>query len=63
MIWRTLAGIDEKNIEGVHPQFNQLVQRFGILRGAFFQEKVINELFFSQSTRDGWNNWQNGEGN
>jgi hypothetical protein len=35
MSWRTLGGADEQNIEGVHPQFNQLVQKFGNLRGGF----------------------------
>ena len=31
--WRTLGAVDEQNIEGVHPQFNQLVRRFGNTRG------------------------------
>ena len=27
--WRTLGGVDEQNVEGVHPKFNQLVKSLG----------------------------------
>ena len=48
--WRTLGGVDEQNIEGVHPQFNQLVRRFGNTRGRERQQMVMNEFLFSHST-------------
>ena len=50
MRWRTLGGVDEQNIEGVHPQFNQLVRKFGNTRGGRRQELVMNEFVFSHST-------------
>ena len=42
--------MDDQHIEGVHPQFNQLVRRFGNTRGRRRQELVINEFLFSHST-------------
>ena len=48
--WRTLGAVDEQNIEGVHPQFNQLVRRFGNTRGMCRQQLVMNEFLFSHST-------------
>ena len=42
--------MDEQNIEGVHPQFNQLVRRFGNTRGRRRQQLVMNEFLFSHST-------------
>ena len=48
--WRTLGDVDEQNIEGVHPQFNQIVRRSGNTRGRERQQKVMNEFLFSHST-------------
>ena len=48
--WRTLGAVDEQNIEGVHPQFNQLVRRYGNTRGRRKQQMVMNEFLFSHST-------------
>ena len=48
--WRTLGAVDEQNIEGVHPQFNQLVRRFGNTRGRLRQQLVMDEFLFSHST-------------
>ena len=48
--WRTLGAVDEQNIEGVHPQFNQLVRRFGNTRGRRRQQLVMDEFLFSHST-------------
>ena len=48
--WRTLGGVDEQNIEGVHPQFNQLVRRFGNTHGGYRQHVVMDEFLFSCST-------------
>ena len=47
--WRTLRGVGEQNIKGVHLQFNQLVRHFGNTRGRQHQEFVINEFLFSYS--------------
>ena len=48
--WMTLGAFDEQNIEGVHPQFSQLVRRFGNTRGRRRQQLVMNEFLFSHST-------------
>ena len=37
--WRTLGGVDEQNIESSHPQFNQLLQRFGTRAVAFARRR------------------------
>ena len=37
-------------MEGVHPQFNQLVNRFGNTRGGRRQQLVMNEFLFSHAT-------------
>ena len=47
--WRTLGGVDEQNIEGVHPQFNALVRRFACTRGGRRQELIMREFLFSHS--------------
>ena len=48
--WRTLGAVDEQNIEGVHPQFNQLVRRFGNTRRRRMQQLMMSEFLFSHST-------------
>ena len=48
--WRTLGGVDEQNIEGVHPQFNQLIRRFGNTRGRKRQKLVMEAFLHSHST-------------
>ena len=48
--WKTLGAVDEQNIEGVHPQFNQLVRRFGNTRGRRRQQLVMDEFLFSHPT-------------
>ena len=48
--WRTLGGVDEQNIEGVHPQFNQLVRRFGNTRGRRRQKLVMDAFLHSHAT-------------
>ena len=50
--WRTLGAVDEQNIEGVHPHFNQLVRRFENTRERCTQQLAMNEFLFSYST---WN--------
>ena len=47
--WGTLGGVDEQNIEGVHPRFNQLARKFGNCRGALRQKKVFEEFLFMNS--------------
>ena len=47
---RTLGGVDEQNIEGVHPQFNQLIRRFGNTRGRRGQKLVMEAFLHSHST-------------
>ena len=47
--WRTLGGADEQNIEGVHPQFNQLIRRFGNTRGRRRQKLVMEAFLYSHS--------------
>ena len=49
-VWHTFGGFDEENIESSHPQFNQLLRRFGNSRGKFRQKKMITEFIFSHST-------------
>ena len=39
--WWTLGGLDEQNIEGVHPRSNQLKHNFGNSRLAFQQKHVF----------------------
>ena len=48
--WHTFGGFDEQNIESSHPQFNQLLRRFGNSRGGFRQKKMITDFVFSHST-------------
>jgi hypothetical protein len=48
--WRTLGGVDKQNIEGVHPQFNQLIRRFGNTRGRRRQKLVMDAFLYSHST-------------
>ena len=48
--WRTLGGVDEQNIESSHPQFNNLLRRFGNSRGGLRQKKMMMEFVFSHST-------------
>ena len=45
-----MGGVDEQNIESAHPQFNQLLRKFGNARGGHRQRKVFNEFVFSHST-------------
>ena len=45
----TLGGVDEQNVEGLHPRFNQLARKFGNCRGALPQKKVFEELLFMNS--------------
>ena len=47
--WGTLGGVDELNVEGVHPRFNQLARKFGNCRGALRQKKVFEEFLFINS--------------
>ena len=48
--WRTLGGVDEQNVEGTHPRFNQLARMFGNIRGGLKQKKIVEEFLFSNST-------------
>ena len=48
--WRTLVGVNEQNIQGVHPQFNQLIRRFGNTRGRRRQKLVMEAFLHSHST-------------
>ena len=48
--WRTLGGVDEQNIESIHPQFNQLLRKFGNTRGGFRQQCMLNEFVFAHSS-------------
>ena len=42
--------MDEQNIESSHPQFNNLLRRFGNSRGGFRHKKMMMEFVFSHST-------------
>ena len=48
--WRTLGGVDEQSTEGAYPRFNQLVRKFGNLRGVYRQKKVMGEFLFLNFT-------------
>ena len=48
--YKNLGGFDEQNIEGVHPQFNQLIRRFGNTRGRRRQQLVMEAFLYSHST-------------
>ena len=47
--WGTLGGVDEQNVEDVHPRFNQLARKFGNCRGALRQKKLFEEFLFMNS--------------
>ena len=42
--WRTLGAVDEQNIEGVHPQFNQLVRCFGLMHFTRIIENFLSQF-------------------
>ena len=48
--WRTLGGVDEQNIEGTHPLFNNLLRKFGNTRGGSKQKLVMREFLFANAT-------------
>ena len=47
--WRTLGGVDEQNIEGTHPLFNQLLRKFGNTWGGRKQKLVMREFLFANA--------------
>ncbi|EJK66444.1 hypothetical protein THAOC_12641 [Thalassiosira oceanica] len=47
--WETLGGLDEQNIESTHPEFNELIRRFGTTRGARLKALVFQEHLFNRA--------------
>ncbi|EJK71612.1 hypothetical protein THAOC_06925 [Thalassiosira oceanica] len=45
----TLGGLDEQNIESTHPEFNELIRRFGTTRGARLKALVFQEHLFNRA--------------
>ena len=49
LAWETLGGLDEQNIESTHPEFNELIRRFGTTRGARLKALVFQEHLFNRA--------------
>ncbi len=49
LLWGTLGGIDEQNIESAHAIWNKLLRQFGATRGKELQKKVLCEYLFQTS--------------
>jgi hypothetical protein len=49
-LWETLGGFDEQSIESTHPQFNQLLRRYGNTRGRKLKRQVIRQFLFERAS-------------
>ena len=49
-LWETLGGFDEQSIESTHPQFNQLLRRYGNTRGQKLKRQVIRQFLFERAS-------------
>ena len=47
--WETLGGFDEQSIESTHPQFNQLLRRYGNIRGKRLKKTVVRQFLFERA--------------
>merc|ERR1712183_44543 len=48
--WETIGGLDEQNIESTHPEFNELLRRFGCTRGAQLKVQVFRQYLFDRAS-------------
>ena len=49
-LWETLGGFDEQSIESTHPQFNQLLHRYGNTRSRKLKRQVIGQFLFERAS-------------
>jgi len=47
--WETLGGFDEQSIESTHPQFNQLLRRYGATRGQNLKRQVMRQFLMERA--------------
>ncbi|KAL7523386.1 hypothetical protein ACHAXR_000154 [Thalassiosira sp. AJA248-18] len=47
--WETLGAFDEQSIESTHPQFNQLLRRYGNIRGKMLKRTVVRQFLFERA--------------
>jgi len=48
--WETLGGFDEQSIESTHPQFNQLLRRYGSTRGEMQKRQVMRQFLMERAS-------------
>ena len=48
-MWETLGGIDEQSIESTHPVFNELVRRYGCLRGRHLKTQIMKQFLLERA--------------
>ena len=48
-MWETLGGEDEHNIESTHPVFNQLIHRFGSIRGRHLKRQITKQFLLERA--------------
>ena len=48
--WETLGGLNKQNIESTHPEFNELLRRYGCTRDAQMKIQVFCEYLFNQAS-------------
>mmetsp|Transcript_41414 Transcript_41414/g.86931 ORF Transcript_41414/g.86931 Transcript_41414/m.86931 type:complete len:355 (-) Transcript_41414:50-1114(-) len=48
--WETLGGFDEQSIESTHPQFNQLLRRYGGTRGRNLKRQVMRQFLMERAS-------------
>jgi hypothetical protein len=49
-IWETLGAFDEQGIEGIHPQWNQLLTQFGTTRGITLKKQMMKQHLFRNAS-------------
>jgi len=47
-LWETLGGFDEQSMESTHPEFNQLLRRYGNTRGQALKIQVVHQFLFER---------------